>query len=173
MKKTLTKEEFHDLLAEIGKEPKRALKIFFDLYGKLIYWSAYSVCRSAAAADEVLNDVLLKIWQLSSATPSVENPESWLYKISVNTAKKKRDARAVPLDESIAEPQNAIDAWIEEDSFYSYLDGLTEEEQFILIARFVQDMKFEEIAAALELPLSTVSTKYYRTLNKIKQRMKR
>ena len=173
MGKALTKEEFNKLLLKIGQDHKRALKFFFDLYGKFIYWSAYSVCKSPSISDEVVNDVLLKIWKLSSTTQlEIDNPEGWIYKISVNTAKKKKEEANLPLTENIIETKNEVDKLIEEDTFYSYLEGLTDDEQFILIARFIQDMKFEDITATLEMPLSTLTSKYYRALNKIKQKLK-
>ena len=128
---------------------------------------------SPSASDEVVNDVLLKIWKLSSTTQlEIDNPEGWLYKISVNTAKKKKEEANLPLNEYIVGSRNEVEKFIEEDLFYSYLEGLTEDEQFVLIARFIQGMKFEEIAEILEMPLSTLTTKYYRALNKIKQKMK-
>lgn len=174
MKKSLTKEEFNKLLMKIGQNKKHALKSFFNLYGRFIYWSSYSVCKSSSISDEVVNDVLLKIWQLSSTTQlEIENPEGWLYKISTNMAKKKKEEPILPLNEDIIETKNEIDRLIDEDVFYSYLKGLTDDEQFIFISRFIQDLKFEDIAAILEIPLSTLTTRYYRALNKIKQNIEK
>lgn len=174
MRKAITKEEFNKLLAKIGQGQKRALKSFFNLYGKFIYWSAYSVCKSPSTSDEVVNDVLLKIWKLSSTTQlEIDNLEGWLYKISANTAKKKKEEANLPLTESIIESKNEIDKFIEEDTFYSYLEDLTDDEQFIFIARFIQDMKFEDIAAIMEIPLSTLTTRYYRALNKIRLKIEK
>lgn len=146
-----------------------ALKQFFDLYGKFIYFSANSICKSSVISEEVVNDVLYKIWQLSSKTKlEIDNPEGWLYKISINEAQKKIEKPTLPLNENIIDSKNRVDTILEVDSFRSYIANLTDEEQFIFIARFVQDMKFEDIAAALEMPLSSLTTKYYRALKKIK-----
>lgn len=168
----LSKEKFNKLLKKIGQNNKRAFKIFYDAYGKLIYFTAFLVCKSSATANEIVNDVLLKIWQLATTKElEIGNPEGWIYTISVNTAKNKVERETLPIDESIVDNKNEIANIIEEDTFYSYLIGLTEEEQTILVARFVQDMKFNEIADMLDMPLSSLTTKYYRALEKIKKRI--
>lgn len=174
MKKALSKEKFNRLLIQIGLGKRRALKSFFDLYGKFIYWAAYSVSSSSSVSDEVVNDVLLKIWQLASTTQmEIDNPEGWLFTISVNAAKKKKEEDNLPLNESIIYSEKEVDKFIEEDAFYSYLEGLKDDEQFILIARFIQNMKFEDIAETLGTPLSTITTRYYRALNKIKLKLEK
>ena len=174
MKKILSKEEFNKLLKKIGQKNKRALKILYDMYGKLIYFSALSVCKSSSISDEIVNDVLFKIWQLAGTTKlEIENPEGWIYKISVNLAKNRLERNVLPIDENIVYNKNEIAYIIEEDAFYSYISDLTEEEQAILVARFMQDMKFEDIANMLELPVSSLTTKYYRTLKKIKKRIEK
>lgn len=172
MKKILTKEKFNALIEQIGLGKKRALKEFYDLYGKFIYFAAYSVCKSTLIADEVVNDVLLKIWQLSAASKiEIENPEGWLYKVAINEAKKRNELSVVPLVENIIDVKDEIGKILDEYSFYGYIDDLAEEERMILIARFIQDLKFDDIAILLDMPLSTLTTKYYRALVKIRKKI--
>ncbi len=174
MKKILTKEKFNALIEQIGLGKRRALKLFYDLYGKFIYFAAFSVCKSTLIADEVVNDVLLKIWQLSSTSKlEVDNPEGWLYKVAINDAKKRIERKAVPLTENIIDSKDDIGKMLDENSFYNYIDDLSEEEQIILIARFIQDLKFDDIAVLLDMPLSTLTAKYYRALAKIRKKIEK
>lgn len=170
----LAKDKFNNLLKQIGRKNKRALKTLYEKYGKFIYFSAFSVCKSSAISDEVVNDVLLKVWQLATTTKlEIESPEGWLYKISVNLAKNRIERQVFPMDENIVDNNDETEQFIESDSFYRYIEDLSEEEQAIFVARFVQDMKFEDIAIMLELPLSSLTTKYYRALEKIKKKLKK
>ena len=48
------------------------------------------------------------------------------------------------------------------------MDGLSTEERTLLILRFLEDRSLEEIAGIMEMPLSTVKSKLYRSLAKMR-----
>ena len=172
MSKIITKEKFNKLLRRIGHENRRALEELYDIYGRLIYVSAFSICKSAMIADEVVDDVLVTVWQLAKNRKiAVENPEGWIYTISVNAAKNKIERETLPLHEDIASNQDDTGKLLSDDAFYEYISQLTEEERQIFIYRFIQDLKFSEIADRLQTPLSSVTSKYYRALKKIKEKL--
>lgn len=174
MKNFLSKDKFNKILKQIGQGKERALKLLYDCYGKFIYFSALSACKSTTIADEVVNDVLLKIWQLAATKKiEVEHPEGWLYKISVNTAKNKLSREVLPLTENIVDTKDEIGKLLDEQAFYYYIEDLSEEEQAIFIARFIQDLKFDDIAVMLDIPLSTITARYYRALHKIKKKIEK
>ena len=168
MKKALTPEEFNQLLRGIARQKKHALETFYSIYGKMIYAVAFSVCRSSASADEVVDDVLVKIWKLASTLPAIENPEGWLYTVAANTAKNKLTERELPLDEDCHPAPDPFDKILEQDAFFRRIGVLDETDRAIMIYRFVRDMQFAEIAAAMDLPLGTLTSRYYRALEKLK-----
>lgn len=57
-----------------------------------------------------------------------------------------------------------------EDGFHSYIACLGERERRIMIFRFVEGLSFREIAEEMKLPLNTVSSMYYRALEKIRKK---
>ena len=168
MKKALTPEEFNLLLRGIGRRKKHALETFYSFYGKMIYSVALSVCRSSATADEIVDDVLVKIWKLApDLSAQIENPEGWLYTITANTAKNKLTERELPLEGDRPSP-DPFDGILEQDAFFRRIGILDETDRAIMIYRFVHDMQFAEIAAAMDLPLGTLTSRYYRALEKLK-----
>ena len=48
------------------------------------------------------------------------------------------------------------------------LEKLSPEERIVIVLRYFEDMKLEEIAAVCEESLSTVKSRLYRTLKKLK-----
>lgn len=48
------------------------------------------------------------------------------------------------------------------------MDGLSTEERTLLILRFFEERSLEEIADIMEMPLSTVKSKLYRSLTKMR-----
>ncbi|MCD8309316.1 MAG: sigma-70 family RNA polymerase sigma factor [Clostridia bacterium] len=165
-------KKFNSLLTRIADCERGALEEFYSCYGKLIYAAALTVV-TPIVADEVVNDVLAKIW-LNANKIKVKSPVSWLYSVSVNCAKDKLRAERAEAEifDSGTEDCNIEDIFAQ-DSFYSYIKFLDEEEQKIIVYRFVQDMSFKEISKAMGKPLNTVTSVYYRALKKIKEKIEK
>ena len=54
---------------------------------------------------------------------------------------------------------------------YNALEGLSDEEKKIVQLRYYQGLKLEEVAEAMNLNLSTVKSKLYRTIGKLRLSM--
>ena len=160
------------LLGEIARDKNAGLKSFYAEYGRLIYAVALSVTKKSFLADEAVNETLLRVWKTAEKGKK-EVSEGWLYTVALNAAKSvlKRNF-FIPLTSDEA-CENAEITRFEDDSFFEYLDFVGEKEREILIFRFVSEMTFEEIAAATGKKLSTVTSVYYRALDKIKKTLEK
>ncbi len=164
---------FNVLLKKIAKKDKLSLEIFYKFYGKMIYIAAKTVVKSSFIADEVVNDVLLKIWDLPLSNKKIKNPEGWLYLITVNCAKDKiKYEKTCEEIFEIAVSDNQIEKVLDEDEFYNDIVGLNEIEQQILILKFISDLTLEQIAKIIKKSRGYVSATYYRALDKIKNKYK-
>ncbi len=170
MSKNIRKQKFDTLIKKIGRGNKRALEEFYAEYGKFLYVTALSFCQDRFSAEEVVDDILVKIWNLASDAPNVEYPMGWLYTVAKNAALNKRNKTlTTELCDTVANPENGVDRAMDEPVFLSYLEILEEDEKEILIEKFLSNATFAEIAESLRCPTSTVSSKYYRALEKIKK----
>ncbi len=168
-----SKTKFYSLLREIRQDAKSGIKRFYEEYGKFIYCTALSVCRSADKANEIVDDVLIKIWKNSATKDEIRNPVGWIYTITVNKAKDSlRQKSVLPLNEALAGEDGSIRQFLEEDCFYRLIENLSEMEQQILIERFILRNTFQEIAEDIRKPLTTISSVYYRALAKLKAQLK-
>lgn len=164
------KEQFNSLIIGMSKGEKSAFDNFHAVYGKLIYSFAVSASQSSFLADEIVDDVLFRIWQLSPTIKSVKCPISWLYKVTANCAKDriKSEKEFFEIYDVPQEDKNFEGVLIKE-AFFSHISTLNEEEQLIIILYYVQDLTFESIAKELKKPTSTVSSTFYRAIEKLKQ----
>lgn len=164
------KEEFNKLMKAIRRDPEKGLSRFYEAYAKIITTTAKVICRSTDKTNEVVNDVLVKIWKLAEMVGDVDNPEGWVYIITANTAKDAmRERYVLPLDENIVSDDDQIQEIIDRHSFYWMIKDLSEIEQTVMIHKFVSLYTFQEIADELEKPLTTITSIYYRALEKIKK----
>jgi len=165
-------KHFYELIKKISSRKKEALEDFYAVFGKLIYTTALVTTKSPQIADETVDDVLVKIWQLAETLHKIKNPIGWLYVITLNCAKDKikNEKQVVEIFE-IAEKNSRVEQIIEDDEFYNEIAFLEEAEQQIMILRFVEDLSFDTISREIGKPLSTVTSIYYRAIKKIKKKL--
>lgn len=168
-------KKFNSLIKGIASKQKDALETFYSFYGKFIYSSAFSITKSSFYADEVLNDVLIKIWNISASLSEIDNPRGWLYIVTTNCAKDKMKSvnqiEFAPEREGDREiNENEISKILDNDSFYFLISSLNELEQQIMILRFVEELSFKAISKEMQMPMGTVTVYYYRALEKIKKK---
>ena len=142
---------------------------FYVLYAKIIQTTALAICHSSDRANSVVNDVLVKIWKIADKIDNVDNPEGWIFTITANTAKDAmRERSFVPLEENVVSDKDHIQDVIDKESFYWMIKDLSETEQTVIIEKFISCCTFQEISDNLNKPLTTVTSIYYRALEKIK-----
>ena len=122
-------------------------------------------------------DAFVKVWENAPAYRPQGAPMAWLLTVARNLARSRmrRSRRQTTLDE---EEWNAIPAAVPDVShedrlvLQEALARLGAEEGQIVLLHAVTGLKHREIAQLLELPLSTVLSKYHRGLKKLKALMK-
>ena len=152
---------------------RRALRVFYDAYAVSIYTIARSVTRRHEDAEEVLDDVLVKVWNNAPSAAGQANPGGWLYIVTINAARDRvrRAEPVLPQERDIPDERDDYAAVNDMCDFSALIAGLTELEQKILICRFVHDMTFADISRALSVPQSTIASAYYAALKKLKKKL--
>ena len=168
-----SRKKFNNLLKRISQDEKQALDEFYSKYGKMIYSIAISVSKSSYLAEEIVNDVLTKVWLSSKDLKNIDKPIGWLYTVAKNCALDivKKEKQTCEIFDLPQDDRN-IDELVTVDSFHFYISRLNEDEQQIFILHFVQDLSFKQIAKEIERPLSTLTSIYYRAIEKIRPILK-
>ncbi|WP_213996452.1 MULTISPECIES: sigma-70 family RNA polymerase sigma factor [Tepidanaerobacter] len=135
------------------------------------YRLAYSYVKNSEDAMDIVQESIYKAF---SSLDSLENPsyiKTWFYRIVVNTSvdilrKRKREILA---NETFL---SSIDEG-EYDSYENFdlktaLDSLPENYRTIIILRYFEDLKLQEIADVLNENVNTVKTRLYAGLKKLR-----
>ena len=140
------------------------------------YRIAFTYVKEKNSALDIIHDAVLKALQKKDTLRKKEYMETWFYRILVNECishiRKRR--KIIYLDEL---PENQIpieqpaynDRYI---SLYSAVDKLSPELRTIIILRFFEDIKLEEISHITSTKLSTVKARLYKALKLLKAEMK-
>jgi len=168
------------LLRGIAEHDQKAFLALYERYGNLVYSLALRVVRHQIMAEEVTQDVFLKVWQQPSRwNPALGQFSSWLLTITRNAGidrlRKERRHWAPAHDFSEPFPQLGEEAAIGDNPFW--YDGLIltrllqqlplEQRQLIELA-FYQGYTHSELAENLGLPLGTVKTRLRTGLQKLR-----
>lgn len=160
---------FEELISRIANNKRDALDEFYQHFGKIIFGVAFSVCKRKSETDEVVNEVLIKVWNSAKDLHNIEKLEAWIYRVTFNFAinkiKNRQDFEIIQ-DKPIAE--EGYDKVIDKITFYDLISHLSEIEQQILCYKFIEDLTFAEIAEVIGKPPDTIAYEYYSALKKLK-----
>jgi RNA polymerase sigma-70 factor, ECF subfamily len=148
---------------------------FHDLYAKhapAVRRFALFLCGDAMMADDITSDTFMRAWlaQERIRQPTVK---SYLFAIARNAYHdvKRREWRKTELDEKKADERIGLQAHLEQKeevkAVLAALQELPEVDRTILLMRALDDMPYEEIAATMEIPVTTAKVKMHRARAKL------
>jgi RNA polymerase sigma-70 factor (ECF subfamily) len=135
-------------------------KVCFALSPKLMRYFRMRGCDSAAA-EEMTQDVLFTVFRQSAGIRDRTLFVGWVYKVAKNTLlqrwrKSRRTIDTLSLEATGSNlPEAAVGAAPLESDFTDLIAHLEPEEREIITMRFVLELDYREIAAALEIPVGT------------------
>jgi len=150
---------------------------FEEIYratSSFVYNTAFQVTRNREDAEEVTQDVFLKVHKELGRFEFRSSLRTWIYRIAVNLAinaykkSKRRDSRQNELDENmeVADARSRADdgAIREEDAKFinSILDTLNPDHRACVVLRNIEGLSYQEIADTLKININTVRTRLKR-----------
>ena len=169
--------ELEQLLLRTGQGDREAFARLYSLTRDGVYALALSLLHDAHEAQDIAQDTFVKVWESAPAYRPQGSPMAWLLTVARNLARTRlrQGGRQVGLDEEAwnAIPATAPDVSPEDRQLLQEaLARLSPEERQIVLLHAAAGLKHRETAQLLELPLSTVLSKYHRGLKKLKALMK-
>lgn len=167
-----------DWIINIANGDQEAFSHFFHALKNKIYSFSYSFTHSAEAAEEITQEVFIKVWTNRESLPQIENVDAWLSTVTrnlcLNYLKKlalERKTKEVFRKEKEPVEQNV-------DQYLSYkervtqvaeaVDQLSPQQRLIFTLNRDKGLKNEEIAHQLNLSPNTVKTHMVTALRKIR-----
>ena len=152
-------------------------------YRRAIFAYAMASTGSRQDAEEITQDVFVKIYRAAHRFNSRYSFTTWLYAIASNTCKNKfrsRRKRTVSLDgEGIAvvpisheaDPLEAYRKNVEVSEVRNAINELPPRYRQVLYLRYVEALSYKEIAEVLSLSLGNVEARIFRGKEKVRQKL--
>lgn len=158
-------EDVQQLMAQ--RRYDAALEQLLDRYERRIFRMAVMMLRDAGRAEDVTQDIFLKLWR---ALPSYDGRaalSTWLYTIARNTClsavRAEAYRRTTPIDEA-AEPAapNPAPAADADAALARHVAALPEVQREVITLFYLQEKSVKDVAALLDLPEGTVKSHLHR-----------
>ena len=132
---------------------------------------AYRFSRDRQDAEELAQEVFLKVWKYARTFKGKSAFSTWLYRLAVTTClnyrqKKKIDPAPLPLLGDFATETDSAGAEIiareRQDLLDKAMDALPARQKLALILANFEGRSYEEIASLMEVSVSAVETLLFR-----------
>ncbi|TNJ64917.1 sigma-70 family RNA polymerase sigma factor [Paenibacillus hemerocallicola] len=158
----------------INKQFKSLLVHCITEHKENVYRLAYSYVKNSEDALDIVQDSIQKAFSSSGKLKSAESMKSWFYKIVVNTSLDflRKHKKIQVVDENTLESYQPGNVDVYQDiDLERALDELPTIYRTVIVLRYFEDLKIEEIANVLSENMNTVKTRLYQALRMLRVKM--
>mgnify|MGYP003419162124 CR=1 FL=1 len=176
---TFTNMEQEELIKELLKKDDKSFTLLYDNYSKSLYGVIYNLIRNTEEAEDVLQEVFVKIWKnIDSYNESKGRLYTWMLNIARNTAIDKLRSKNFNNSQKNLSADNFVHVLEDSSRTTSRIDAIGIKE-FIMKLKpkcvqiidllFFQGYTQQEASDELEIPLGTVKTNNRNCMNELRK----
>lgn len=171
-------------LVELLKDKATAHKAFealVDHYSEQLYWQIRKLVVNHDEADDLLQNVFLKVWKNIHNFRGDAKLSTWLHKIAINESlnylNQERQKRELTDDSTDMFLLNNI----ESDSFFDgnalelalqkAISELPEKQRIVFNMRYYDEMKYDEMSEILGTSVGALKASYHHAVKKISAKL--
>jgi RNA polymerase sigma-70 factor (ECF subfamily) len=163
------------LLVAVGRGDRDALRTLYARTSPKLFGIVLRIVRDRPLAEEVLQDVFLRIWLHASAYSSdIARPTTWLVSVARNRAidvvRLRREVLMAPGPDGedwmdlVADPRQLETEIVSRESLLRCLGELDEAQRHCVVLAYRDGYSREELAARFDRPVNTIKTWLHRSL---------
>lgn len=183
-------ENEQNIIDRICRGDTAAFQRLVERYKKKIYFLAYDILGDHHEAEDISQEVFIKVFRSLRNFRRDAKMSSWIYQITANTCidalrKKKskpqvnlEDFNHVSLQDNLAgggtrvqNPELSAEASIMQHKIQNALHKVTPKERTVFVMRHYNDLKIKEIAETLQVSSGTVKSLLFRALKKLRKEL--
>ena len=164
-----------------GGQDDAAFAELVERYKDLVYALVYRLSRDRSQADDLAQEVFLKVHRGLPYFRGDAKLSTWLYRIVFNVCCEEgasQRPRELPLDAGDGRrpidpgaPDRAFGDVELKDRLDRAMASLPDHYRFLIAAHYLRGVQYEALAEALGIPLGTVKTHLYRAKRMLRERL--
>jgi RNA polymerase sigma factor (sigma-70 family) len=162
----------------LKRKERDALNYLYDNYSAALYGVVFRIIKSEDIAEEILQDVFLKIWhKIESYDATKGRLFTWMLNIARNQAIDKTRSKEISKDNKTKgidnlvnriDSQEYIEQRVEGIGVDDLLKNLPEEQRFVVEYLYFKGYSQSELAEEYHIPLGTVKTRLRSALQQLR-----
>jgi RNA polymerase sigma-70 factor (ECF subfamily) len=177
------KENISDLeilnMFRLDSKKNQAFELLVRKYQQKIYWQIRRIVEDHDDANDVMQEIFLKVWKSLDGFREDAQLYSWLFRITHNECITwhRKNSRAKNHDdvsklskadeESLPSDEQSISSNEIEKKLYEAIETLPEKQKIIFHLKYFQELKYEEISTQLGTSVGALKASYHIAVKKI------
>jgi RNA polymerase sigma-70 factor (ECF subfamily) len=167
------------LLLLIEKDINRGFRSLVKEYSQSIYWHVRKIVLVHEDADDVTQNVFIKVFQNLSTFKGDSSLKTWIYRIATNESINFLNSAAQKKNVKNGELAIQLASQLKDDSFFEgdeiqlklqqALAILPEKQRIVFSMKYFDDMKYEEISEILDTSVGALKASYHHASKKVEE----
>ena len=172
-----------DFLRQIGQGDRRSFEALYDRFSGVLFSTAYRVLNNREAAEDVLQDVFIQIWEKAALyDPARGKPMTWAITLTRNKAidRLRSTQRRNRLQDDLLHESETVEQFDDRSSFDALssvetggmvraaIQKLSKDQREAIELAFFSSLTQTEISERLGEPLGTVKARIRRGMMKLR-----
>jgi RNA polymerase sigma-70 factor (ECF subfamily) len=172
-------------MQQIRQKDPDALEKLYDRYEQMVYSFAYRIVKDSMAAEEVMQELFMRIWKNPEQYDSAKGKLStWMFTVTRNIAidqlRKKNtrlpqqsaDAEEVQqLRDTGAMTEDMVEMLLAGEQVREALQELSRDQQQVMDLIYYQGLTQQEVAYHVAVPLGTVKSRVRLAMKQLQKRL--
>ncbi|MCB0631913.1 MAG: RNA polymerase sigma factor [Saprospiraceae bacterium] len=143
-----------------------------------LYRFAFRIVQNATEAEDVVQEVFSKLWRTRKSWEQIDNLEAWSMRMTRNMAldhlrsqkyRRTEEVTDIPAVSTVgATPLEEVQQQDTFDRVRRLIGALPENQRLVIHLREIEELSYQEICEALDMPMTQVKTNLFRARNTIK-----
>ena len=150
-------------------------------YTESLYWHIRRFLCCHEDADDLLQDIFIKIWSALPTFRAESKIYTWIYRIATNEVLNHLRKMKVRAMLSLESSQAILEKKIDEDTWFNgneiqrelhkAIQRLPEKQRIIFSLRYFNEMKYEDISEVTGTSVGALKASYHHAYNRIKKEL--
>lgn len=162
-------------------EHQRAFNEIVGAYSERLYWHVRTLVCSHEDADDLMQDIFVKVWTSLQTFRGDSQLYTWLYRIATNEAMNFLNKKRVRAALSFESLSDTLERKVEDDPYFNgneaerllnkAIQRLPQKQKAVFCMRYYQELSYEDMSEILGTSVGALKASYHFAYEKIKKEL--
>ncbi|MGB0839040.1 MAG: RNA polymerase sigma factor [Chitinophagales bacterium] len=159
-----------------------AFSLLVRKYQEKIYWHVRRIVVDHEDANDVVQNVFIKVWRNLGKFKQNSKLYTWLYRIATNESltfinqRKRKSVSPLETDDYDLAAQLKADPYFDGNDIQIKLQGaidrLPDKQRTVFLMRYYEEMKYDDMSEVLDTSVGALKASYHHAVKKIEKYLK-